>query len=487
MFFSACLHSDCIPHVAAMSVLTKIKTRLLGVNYILAQYLLVPSRDFLSYLITPLHWRRNWAKRIVFVFGKSNINSDSLSGARIAVFVIYGSTISVSSFLQLASLAKCGFRTILVSNGSPLLNLNLLSSEHGVMAYIVRRNIGQDIGAYKDIIICLSSLLRLESIQYLGLFNDTLLTISSAMLDSFSDRLKTILLADDYDAIGLYENYAFQYHIGSYYMILGNSIVSDSKFLDFWHHYRPISNRNHAIRNGELAFSSLLLKNKRLFLMGDSSLLRISLLEFLSGKVQNEASPGHGTMLQNLAFKQLQSEIALLIPRVEGTLLISNEKILLYMKPFLDLLGCSLESPSQFVERFIFELEHSNQSHVGALMFPKFAGVPFVKKDICLHGLYSLSQVLVFFGSLLEVNIRNNIDFRILLETSDSDLEAAGLDLRGLSNHCIDIALFNEAVMTYRTKQIAFSHLGMPPISNVQKGVYPLHLHVYAGATLGPG
>jgi hypothetical protein len=465
-----------------MPALNKIKSQYILKKHLLAYYVFVPLRDLITYLFKPSHWRRNWSDRIDIHDGGHSIDVSIASGSRVAVYVIYGEKILISSFLQLASLARCGFKIILVSNGPRLSNINLLTPEHGVIAYVKRMNIGQDIGAYKDVILWLASLGKLDSLEYLGLFNDTLLSLSSEMVASYTNRLNSVLLSGDYDAIGLYENHGYSYHLGTYYMILSNSILADDKFIEFWRKYRPISNRTYAIMHGELAFSRLILRDKRLFLMASSPRLKASLLNFLSSSLFNQDPLTQNISSNEVHFKRLQSEIASLIPCVEGSLLHANAKGLLYMKPFLDVVDGLLDSPSAFVERFIFELEHSNQSHTGALMFPRFLGIPFVKKDICLHGFFTISQVLAFFeGSCSLAHSPGNY-LSTLDVNKDSSLECFDIALRKSGNNIVDSELLKEAATVYKSKGIKLGCSGSPCFANAQKGILnPRDIHCYAG------
>jgi hypothetical protein len=177
-------------------------------------------------------------------------------------------------------------------------------------------------------------------------------------------------------------------------------------------------------------------------------------------------------------YLSLQAYISSLLPRIEGSLLSANACQLRYMQPFVDILEGKLKSPSIFIERLLFELEHSNQSHTGALLFPVFLGIPFIKKDICMNGLFSISQVI---SLLMSFNINQSCS-----ESSNRMLEK-----RFISNttpsfddhvYTADSLLVEEAVLAFRTKALAMSYYYSPCVRNVEKGIVnPFHLHLYSG------
>lgn len=153
-----------------------------------------------------------------------------------------------------------------------------------------------------------------------------------------------------------------------------------------------------------------------------------------------------------------------------------------YMKPFLELLNGSLKSPVAFIERYLFELEHSNQAHMGALMFAKLIGIPFLKKDICRNGIYSISQVLELIEHLA---IMNNVEQKSnYIGFAGSGEHGYCFNSRITKQGSVDQELFDEAASVYRTQGLGISYARSPSIINSEKGMIDpsYHLHLYVAS-----
>ena len=116
-----------------------------------------------------------------------------------------------------------------------------------------RKNKGRDFGAYQDGINWLRKNELLQKIDRLFLVNDTLLW--------FEDSSEVVSQSMTEDWHSLYFNLQDHAHAQSFFLSFSGTILKNSKFIEFWKKYSATKYRKAAIVYGEMALSSLLLKN----------------------------------------------------------------------------------------------------------------------------------------------------------------------------------------------------------------------------------
>ncbi|MEP5220806.1 MAG: rhamnan synthesis F family protein [Lentilitoribacter sp.] len=184
--------------------------------------------------------------------------SPSLGQNNFAIFVYYepDGKLSKSARNILSSLQKQSIDTLLISN-------HYLSDEQYndisglVHKVIIRSNRGFDFGAYKDAV---SYLIKNELVPKKLLFLNDSVYFFSKGLENFVQSL----LGPE-DIVCSFENCDVDhaYHIQSFALGVSENVFLSNSFRNFWTRYRPVSNRLHAIENGEKLLSVALLKSAR--------------------------------------------------------------------------------------------------------------------------------------------------------------------------------------------------------------------------------
>ena len=176
---------------------------------------------------------------------------------RLAIFVAFHnpSQIPQSNLNYIKILKKSLFEIVYVHNGH--LEKKLVDKLQKIGCFvIIRENIGQDFGAWKDIISLLQEYKILNKLKWLLLCNDSNFCLGGKNSDSFITKFNESMDNKDlYDFICLNSNFEGSLHYQSYFICLSKNILKMQKFRKFWEEYIPIDNRYHAIRNGEKKFS----------------------------------------------------------------------------------------------------------------------------------------------------------------------------------------------------------------------------------------
>ena len=308
----------------------------------------------------------NYRKRINL---QKNINSihKKLSKnkyKRLAIFVAFHSPSQIpqSNLNYIKILKKSLFDIVYVHNGH--LGKKIINKLHRIGCFvIIRENIGQDFGAWKDTISLLQEHKILDKVKWLLLCNDSNFCIGGKNLDSFIKKFNESLNEQDlYDFICLNSNFEGSLHYQSYFICLSKNILKMQKFRKFWEEYIPIDNRYHAIRNGEKKFSKIILNNLRPKIMFTS----YELSENIKDKLQID---------YKYLFKLLPHNLFFLKVLFENKSLNSKKNIYL--------------STSQLISF----LENYNPSHVFGLLNIIYLNSPFLKKDVVRMGVFSINQV----------------------------------------------------------------------------------------------
>jgi len=237
-------------------------------------------------------------------------------------------------------------------------------------AVIERTNIGRDFGAYKDGLAYLLTPGR-PSFRRVMLCNDSVYV----NCDKVGEFL-TALNETDYPFMGTTWSLEPFYHLQSYCLSFSADVLNHPAFRRFWREYRPLSDRRHSIKNGELALF------KTLTAAGFQPKAVYSLED-----VRTAWAGCHiEDLIQLLPDNFLASERTLLYSLITGG-------------------AATAQSPtsaglSGIRQGFLSEAEHHSQIHHCGLLFYKLLGCPFVKKDLCYRGIISYAKILATLEDL---------------------------------------------------------------------------------------
>jgi len=322
--------------------------------------------------------------------------------ANICVFVVYATEATLSTLSYLQALRDAGF-AILVINNSVSSNDFLEALKPLCWRVYNRRNIGRDIGAFKDGVMYLFAQGILQQCRFLCLANDSMQFVPGINGADFTAQIKQFINTET-GALFTHESHQIVRHYQSFFQLLDSTIVNSPSFYQFWNTYRPLSNREHCIHKGELALSQSVynqIKEVRVLYTIDAMLAS---LRHANGKSAPMVDEILGIMPSQTRTQQggLRS-----YPLAQLTDAALNRKCL-----------------DPLLEHYLSELiELSNPSHVGAFLFPIYLKCPLIKHDICFAGSYSVGKALLLFDEVLckagleaaDRNIRNQ-EFRRLIQ-----------------------------------------------------------------------
>ncbi len=298
---------------------------------------------------------------------------------RLAIFVGYHNSneIPESNLNYLNILRKTNFEIIYVHNGNLDQKIKKLLADMGHYV-ICRDNVGQDMGAYKDVMILLENHKLTDKLDWILICNDSNFCIGGNNAETFTNRFSNILEQDvneKPDFISLNCNYDQDLHHQSYFLCFSSIVFKNKKFKNFWKNYIPLNHRYHAIEQGEKQLTKKVLSKYKAKIMFTSHELCASL---------------------NVNLKD-QKYLVDNLPKVLFYLSLSfedSEKIEYETKTIID------------------SLENYNPSHVFGLLNILFMNYPFLKKDVVRQGTFSFSQIFdVLHTKSLSINegIRNEI------------------------------------------------------------------------------
>ena len=230
---------------------------------------------FYKIVLPKLFWGSNYYLEALFVYAliklqgstpnkrlrdRNNINflKDRLAktnSKRLAIFVGYHNSnkIPESNLNYLNILRKTNFEIIYVHNGNLDQSIKKLLTDLGHYV-ICRDNVGQDMGAYKDVMILLENHKLTDKLNWILICNDSNFCIGGENAEKFSNRLSNILekeVQNKPDFISLNCNYDRDLHHQSYFLCFSSIVFKNKKFKNFWKNYIPLNHRYHAIEQGE--------------------------------------------------------------------------------------------------------------------------------------------------------------------------------------------------------------------------------------------
>lgn len=303
----------------------------------------------------------------------------------ICIMVIFADRLSESTQLSIVHWNDLGFRVLVVNNAS------LLAPDRERLRAMVwhvfeRINIGQDIGAFKDAILWLHDQGWLCQCSALAICNDSLQWIPGINGKLLQQQTLHFLLQDQQEALFSHCSYQGCRHFQSFFQVLRPSVFRSQRFLGFWKAYQPIANRRHCIVNGELELSRCVyndLPNIRLLYSTDA------LHEKLAARI------AHG---QDVSADELLSWM----PSTHRTQRLKIDNPALHV-----LLNAAKEGRSlaAFELASLADLiESNNPTHVAAFLYPLYLGCPFIKKDLCFAGSFTLAQAIHLYRRIMLIS-----------------------------------------------------------------------------------
>lgn len=281
---------------------------------------------------------------------------------RLAIFVAFHNRnlIPESNLNYLNILKKSFFEIVYVHNG--ILSQKVIDQLTDRGCYVIcRENIGQDFGAWKDSFELIRNYKLTNDLNWLLFCNDSNFCLGGINADKFVSKLMDNLeKINEFDFISLNCNYERRLHYQSYFLCFSKVILQNQEFQKFWKRYLPISNRFHAIENGEKELSRKVLNYFRPSVIYTS----YKLFESISLNLNDKDAPLFGNLPKNLFYLED---------------LLSTDK-----DAYLN---------AKIIKRIIGSLESYNQSHVFALLNIIYLDSPFLKKDVIRQGIYSYCQI----------------------------------------------------------------------------------------------
>ena len=326
------------------------------------EYFFLSRLSFLKLKIKGTNFKKRMGsiKNLSYLKKKINKNIDK----RLAIFVAYHTfkDIPENNLNYIKLLKDSSFDIMYVHNGE----LDKKTKEELVdlgCYLVIRENIGQDFGAWKDSLLLLDEYQITDKLNWILLCNDSNFCLGGNNAKDFIKKFKTNLeIKNNYDFISLNCNFEGDMHYQSFFLCLSNKIFKDQNFKKFWKNYIPFDNRFHAINKGEKYFSKQILskfKPKVIYTSYE-----------LCKNMKTNSNNNYQTILNQLP------------------------------KNFFFLETCFLNKGSQNnkdialgISRIINTLESYNPSHVFGILNIVYLNSPFLKKDVVRIGVFSISQI----------------------------------------------------------------------------------------------
>jgi len=202
-------------------------------------------------------WSRYWLNflRGAYHRGITIDGSASGLGPNICIISIFARQRKIprSTLSLIRAVRSAGYGLVVVVNGSEIAKENFEGELRSADILITRPNLGRDFAAYQ-----LAAKLVSESgltVQRLLFCNDSIFFLDKNDTQNLFGRL--IKAKDDW--IGMTENYGGKYHVSSWCFQLSGNVLISPAYKEFWNAYRPLDSRRHAIRQGEIRFSQVML------------------------------------------------------------------------------------------------------------------------------------------------------------------------------------------------------------------------------------
>lgn len=300
----------------------------------------------------------------------------------ICIFVVYSTEASLSTISYIKAIHDAGF-AILVINNSVTSTDHIEELKPICWRIYNRKNIGRDIGAFKDGVMYLFTQGILQKCRFLCLANDSMQFVPGVNGADFTQKIKEFISTES-GALFTHQSHQIVKHYQSFFQLVDNEVINSQGFYDFWSMYRPLTHREHCIHKGEIALSQSVynkLKDVRVLYTVDSLLASIRL-------AHPEAQPSMadilGIMPSQSRTKQNGQNLYGLEQLTEAA---QKQK---YIDPLL--------------EHYLAELiENSNPTHVAAFLYPMYLKCPLIKHDLCFAGSFGMGKALALFDNVLRL------------------------------------------------------------------------------------
>jgi hypothetical protein len=362
-------------------LLTKILDELIARCFLALDFLW----SYLAFTFSPYGWLAGPQQRMRECQVKLESPAQGPSGAgpeKLCIMVIYANHLSESTRLTINLWNSLDFKVLLVNNAA------LVGGDQEQLAALAWRvferiNIGQDIGAFKDAILWLLSKGYLDTCSALAITNDSLQWIPGRNATQLATEIRHFLDSTDQEALFSHVSYQVCRHYQSFFQLLKPSVFRSRPFSDFWLAYQPISNRRHCILKGEIGLSKKVYNDltKVKVLYSTEALYEC----LLAGPLAQQGFPAE--------------ELLAWMPSVYRT-----QRLKIH-NPALDVLlhaaqrGAHL--PASQLACLADLIESNNPTHVAAFLYPAYLDCPFVKKDLCFAGSFTLAQAIHLYRAVL--------------------------------------------------------------------------------------
>ncbi len=187
------------------------------------------------------------------IISEKHLDSD-LRGGKIAIVAMYPDTsplylISMQNLVN--GLLANEHKVIAITNRKPKDQL-MSFLENNCNIILARKNRGRDFGAYQAGIQWISQHYGLSNVERITLVNDTLLWLEDAT------EIVAQTMKSEWDTLFL--NFETHTHAQSFFLSFSGAILNNDRFIRFWRNYVPLNYRRHAILNGEILLSGVLIK-----------------------------------------------------------------------------------------------------------------------------------------------------------------------------------------------------------------------------------
>jgi lipopolysaccharide biosynthesis protein len=194
--------------------------------------------------------------------------------SKVCIYVLYPSSPKCESQLvAMESLRRDGFSVLAVSN--KYLETKTIEKLLEVAAVLIERvNFGYDFGGYRDGVCYLYDNKHIESLQYLLLMND------SCWYPMTTQNWPELAISQGKDFVGATSAYGVSYsrleidphkhwvinkergyfHYASYALMIGQAVLKQSGFQNFFRHLALTNNKKYTVRRGEVGLTKLIKK-----------------------------------------------------------------------------------------------------------------------------------------------------------------------------------------------------------------------------------
>ena len=358
---------------------------------------------------------KRWKRRLVCKSGNWPLPSQSFK--RLALFAAFhGPEVSLSNLVYIRCLNKAGFKVIYVHNGN--LSQDSVQKLSQLCEVVLERiNLGQDWGSFKDAFLNARRFGWFNDVEWLLFCNDSVHFLGDFAGSIFAEKLSKELHDVEEPVLGLNENQQPGQHLQSFFVAVKAEVFNSKPFVNFWKSYLPLSHRFHAISNGEVRWSLKVLNKfprKVLYTPTDIASFaahsyerdtNLGISRLLIPKCCESIVDGLSSSMLDHINKDREDRVHL--SRAGGRFVLSG----VYWDQ-LAILSSILES--------------TNTSHSCALMFCALLGSQFLKKDICKHNTFSLSQINLFLDYFFESKVEQIPFSHALLKEIISSYQSQG-------------------------------------------------------------